>query len=116
MSGIRVRLFLALFATPLSICQAQSLVPDSLPELNYPPIARAAHVQGDVVVSFRLAPEGRTVDVAPISGPAMLQGIAAENVKAWRFDSQAELVGRAYTVTFHFQLNHLRMDKTTVLQ
>jgi hypothetical protein len=35
----------------------------------------------------------------------MLQGIAAENVKAWRFESKTELAGPAYTVTFHFQLN-----------
>ena len=99
------QLLLALFATPFGVCQAQTVVPDSLPELKYPPIARVAHVQGDVVVSFRQTPEGRTVDVTPISGPAMLQGIAVENVKAWHFEPKAELAGPAYKVTFHFQLN-----------
>ena len=105
MSRIRNWLLLALFATPFGVCQAQTVVPDSLPELKYPPIARAAHVQGDVVVSFRKTPEGRTVDVTPISGPVMLQGIAAENVKAWHFEPKAELAGPVYNVTFHFQLN-----------
>ena len=105
MSRIRNWLLLALCATPFGVCQTQTVVPDSLPELKYPPIARAAHVQGDVVVSFRQTPEGRTVDVTPISGPVMLQGIAVENVKAWHFEPKAELAGPAYKVTFHFQLN-----------
>jgi len=105
MSRIRTWLLLALFATTLGVCRAQTVVPDSLPDLKYPPIARAARVQGDVVVSFRQTPEGRTVDVTPVSGPAMLQGIAVENVKAWHFEPKAELAGPAYKVTFHFQLN-----------
>ncbi len=50
MSRIWAWLLLALFATPFRVCQAQTAIPDSLPELKYPPIARAAHVQGDVVV------------------------------------------------------------------
>jgi TonB family protein len=105
MSRIRPWLLLALFATTFGVCQAQTVVPDSLPELKYPPIARLAHIQGDVVVSFRQTPEGRTVDVTPLSGPVMLQGIAVENVKAWRVEPKPELAGTAYKVTFHFQLN-----------
>jgi TonB family protein len=105
MSRIRPSLLLALFATTFGVCQAQTVVPDSLPELKYPPIARVANIQGDVVVSFRQTPEGRTVDVTPLSGPVMLQGIAVENVKAWHFEPKAELAGPAYKVTFHFQLN-----------
>ena len=102
---IRPLLLLALGATTVGVCQAQAVVPDSLPELKYPPIARVANIQGEVVVSFRRTPEGRTVDVTPLSGPVMLQGIAVENVKAWHFEPKAELAGPAYKVTFHFQLN-----------
>jgi TonB family protein len=89
----------------LSVCHAQTVIPDHLPELKYPPIARAARVQGDVIVSFRETPDGGTGDVMPISGPAMLQGIAVENVKAWRFAPPAEPVGQVYKAVFHFQLN-----------
>lgn len=96
---------LALCATTFSICQAQTVVPDSLPELKYPPIARVANIQGDVVVSFRQTSEGRTIDVKPLSGPVMLQGTAVENVKAWQFEPKADLAGSAYKVTFHFRLN-----------
>ena len=102
---IRPPLLLALFATVFGVCQAQTVLPDSLPELKYPPLARVANIQGDVVVSFRQTPEGRTVDVTPVSGHPMLQGIAVENVKAWRFEPKADLAGPAYKVTFHFQLN-----------
>jgi TonB family protein len=105
MSRIRPSLLRALFAATFGVCQAQTVVPHSLPELKYPPIARIAHIQGDVVVSFRQTPEGGTIDVTPLSGPVMLQGIAVENVKAWQLEPKAELAGPAYKVTFHFQLN-----------
>jgi outer membrane biosynthesis protein TonB len=68
------------------ICQGQTAIPYPLPELKYPPIARVAHVQGDVVVSFRQTPEGGTVDVKPISGPPMLEDVAVENVIRSRSD------------------------------
>lgn len=105
MARIRAWHLVALFATACGVCQAQTAIPDSLPELKYPPIARAAHVQGEVVVSFRQTPEGRTADITPIFGPAMLQGIAVENVKAWHFTPPADPAGQVYKAVFHFQLN-----------
>lgn len=102
---MRAQVPLALFALTFTVCQGQTVIPDPLPELKYPPIARVAHVQGDVVVSFRQTSEGRTADVRPISGPPMLQGIAVENVKAWHFATTAEPAGQVHKVTFHFQLD-----------
>jgi len=81
------------------------MIPDHFPELKYPPIARAAHVQGDVVVRFQQTPDGGTADVSPISGPLMLQGIAVENVKAWHFPRSSEATQQSRKVTFHFQLD-----------
>jgi len=97
-------ILLALF-TLTGVCHGQAVIPDHLPELKYPPIARAARVQGDVVVSFRQTPDGGTTDIRAISGPAMLQGIAVENVKAWHFPTAAEDIGQVREVTFHFKLN-----------
>src|SRR5882757_1109520 len=102
MARLWIRVLQALVALTYGVCQAQTAIPDPLPELKYPPIARAAHVQGDVVVSFRQTPEGRTADVELISGPPMLRGIAVENVKAWHFATTAEPVGQTHKVTFHF--------------
>lgn len=95
----------ASFALSCSVCQGQTAIPDRLPELKYPPIARAARVQGDVIVSFREKPDGSTVDVTPISGPAMLRDVAVENVKLWHFAPAAESAGQVYKAVFHFQLN-----------
>ncbi len=86
-------------------CQGQTAVPDPLPELKYPPIARAAHVQGDVVVTFRQTSEGGTTDVEAISGPLMLHGTAVANVKAWHFANTTEDAAQVHKVTFHFQLD-----------
>jgi TonB family protein len=95
----------ALFAHAGSNCKGQTAIPDRLPELKYPPIARAARVQGDVIVSFRQTLDGSTADLTPISGPAMLQGVAVENVKAWHFAPPGEPTGQVYKAVFHFQLN-----------
>jgi TonB family protein len=105
MTTLWTRIPMALLGLTFSVCQAQTAIPNPLPELRYPPIARAAHVQGDVVVSFRQTPEGGTADVKPISGPPMLQGAAVENVKAWRFVAAAETSKQVNKVTFHFQLD-----------
>jgi TonB family protein len=101
----KLKVLATLFTLALGVCQAQTVVPASLPELKYPPIARVARVQGDVVVSFRWSPEGKTIDVTPISGPPLLQGSAVENVRSWRFEQGAEFAGQAVKVTFHFRLN-----------
>jgi TonB family protein len=105
MARLWARFPLALLALPFSVCQAQTAIPDSMPGLIYPPIARAAHVQGDVVVSFRQTLEGKTADVRLVSGPPMLQGIAIENVKDWHFTTTMEPAEQVHKVTFHFQLN-----------
>jgi len=105
MARLWTRIALALFGLTFSVCQGQTVIPNPLPELKYPPIARVARVQGDVVVSFRQTPEGDTADVRAISGPPMLQGIAVENVKAWHFAPAADAAGHVRRVTFHFQLN-----------
>lgn len=82
----------------------QTAIPDHLPELKYPPIARAAHVQGDVVISFRVTAGGSTADVSAVSGPVMLRGIATDNVKAWYFNEPVPNGGLLRKATFHFSL------------
>ena len=62
-------------------------------------------IQGDVIISFRETSDGGTVDVMPISGPAMLQAVAVENVKAWHFALPGEPAVQVYKAVFHFQLN-----------
>jgi TonB family protein len=55
------------------------------PRIQYPPIARAAHVEGDVVVRFSIDSDGRTTSVHTLSGPPMFQPLVEGQIKAWRF-------------------------------
>jgi TonB family protein len=58
-------------------------------DMPYPPIARAAHVQGTVVVRVKLDDSGKVVDAAAISGPQLLILDVLTNVKKWVFKPNA---------------------------
>jgi TonB family protein len=51
----------------------------------YPPIARAAHVSGEVVVRFYIEDDGSPSSIQVVSGPPMLRGSATDAIKRWRF-------------------------------
>jgi len=54
-------------------------------EALYPPIAKAARVQGDVLIGLLINEGGQVVSEKVVSGPAMLQQAALDAVKKWRF-------------------------------
>jgi TonB family protein len=51
----------------------------------YPPIAAAARVQGDVVLTLVIDSKGSVASEKVFSGPAMLQQAALDAVKKWQF-------------------------------
>jgi protein TonB len=51
----------------------------------YPPIAKAARVQGTVVLQATISKTGSIENLRVISGPAMLQQAALDAVKSWRY-------------------------------
>ena len=51
----------------------------------YPPIAKAARIQGTVVLSALISKQGTIEDLRVVSGPAMLQNSALEAVRTWRY-------------------------------
>jgi len=51
----------------------------------YPPIARAAHVQGTVVVTATIDKDGRIVGAQVLSGPEMLRGAAIDAIRIARY-------------------------------
>jgi len=57
----------------------------SQPQPVYPPIAKAAHVQGVVVLHALISKQGTIEDLKVISGPPMLTGAAVDAVKRWRY-------------------------------
>jgi TonB family protein len=51
----------------------------------YPPIAKAARVQGTVVLDLRIGTTGRIESIKVVNGPPMLQQAAIDCVKQWTF-------------------------------
>jgi TonB family protein len=52
---------------------------------TYPPIAKAARVQGTVALEIRIGETGTIESIKVISGPAMLQQAAVDCMKQWTF-------------------------------
>jgi periplasmic protein TonB len=54
-------------------------------EPQYPPLARAARVQGDVVLSAVIGTNGQITNLQLVSGHPMLVPAAIAAVKQWRY-------------------------------
>jgi protein TonB len=52
---------------------------------RYPAIAKAARIQGTVVLQASISKEGTIQNLKVVSGPPMLQQAAVEAVKTWRY-------------------------------
>ncbi len=57
----------------------------SAPPPLYPPIAKAARIQGTVVLAATIGKDGTIQNLRAISGPPMLQSYALEAVRRWRY-------------------------------
>ncbi len=51
----------------------------------YPAIAKAAGVQGTVILQATISKSGTIENLRVVSGPAMLQQAALDAVKTWRY-------------------------------
>jgi Gram-negative bacterial TonB protein C-terminal len=69
---------------------------------TYPPIAKAAHVDGKVSMSFHVTPDGRTENLS-FEKQTLMQSVTQAAVEKWRFpESEA---GHDEHVTIGFKLN-----------
>src|ERR1700743_1623790 len=91
-----VTLLAFFLATPLSRAQSPAPVLAAPPNIQYPPIARAAHVSGDVTVTFATSADGPTSSVQVVSGPPMLVGAVADRIKHWTFKTPLPLNSQTY--------------------
>lgn len=71
----------------------------------YPPIAKAAHVQGSVLLHVDVDESGQVTNVEVIGGPPMLRQAAADAVKRWTYkpfdgDGTAKAVKVVVSVPF----------------
>lgn len=72
---------------------------------EYPPLARQAHIQGQVQIDAVLDEQGNVVTMRVVSGPAVLYQAAVEALRRWRYepvylDDQPVAVQMLVTVTF----------------
>jgi TonB family protein len=70
-------------------------------EMRYPPIARAARIQGVVVMYVTLDESGRVKQARAISGADLLVRDCLPNVKKWRFQPNDQ---RSAVVVYHFEM------------
>jgi len=74
----------------------------------YPPIARAAHMQGTVTLHAIISKTGTIEKLEAVSGPEMLRGAATDAVKSWRYKPyllNGEPTEVDTTVIVNFNLN-----------
>jgi periplasmic protein TonB len=76
----------------------------NLPKPTYPPIARAAHASGTVVVQVLIDENGNVVSAHAVSGHPLLQGAAVGAARQARF-SPTKLSGQPVKVTGVIQYN-----------
>src|SRR5689334_11615946 len=76
----------------------------SLPKPAYPPIARAAHAAGTVVVQVLIDENGSVVSAKAVSGHPLLQAVAVAAARQARF-SPTKLSGQPVKVTGVIQYN-----------
>jgi protein TonB len=79
----------------------------SRPDPVYPPIAKAAHVQGAVILHAMISKQGTIEDLKVISGPPMLTASAIDAVKRWKYkpymlNNEPTEVDTTITVNFTF--------------
>jgi len=73
----------------------------------YPPIAKAAHVSGQVKLQLEIEKDGHVTGSKVISGPPMLVGSAQECVKQWIYEPaviDGKPISTSTTVTIRFDL------------
>ena len=90
-----------------SVLAAGLLVQKVLPV--YPPIARAAHVEGTVVLAAMISRYGAIENLRVVSGPPMLQQSALDAVEQWRYRPyklNGEPVAVETTINVIFSFGH----------
>ena len=79
------------------------------PEPDYPPLARQARIQGDVVIDAVIDKTGIVVEMKAVSGPPLLVPAALAAVRTWRYEPtylNEEPIDVRFIVTVHFQLQN----------
>ena len=80
---------------------------------EYPPLAKMARIQGDVVLEVTIDEEGKVTNLEVVSGHPLLVKAALDAVHQWRYAKPA-VAPMHFEVTVHFELprfEHLEISK-----
>ena len=77
--------------------------PDTQVQPVYPRLARFAHVEGKVILKFKIEPDGSTSSVSFESGHPLLRGAAEAAVNSWKFAQSA--ANQVVVATIEFEAN-----------
>jgi TonB family protein len=80
---------------------------------SYLPLARAARVQGMVILMTEIETDGSIVGIRVLSGPAMLQSEAVDFVKSWRANPYSGPRNCALVVTYVLSDGSITTGKRT---
>ncbi|MBI3131896.1 MAG: energy transducer TonB [Acidobacteria bacterium] len=86
---------------------SQAPVPVKTVTPPYPPLAKAAKVQGAVTVVIKVDAKGVPVKATVLEGPTLLRASALEAAKDWRFRPArhgSEPVASEFVATFQFRI------------
>lgn len=78
-------LSILLFFSQLAFAPAHKISLQKFEAPKYPPIARAAHITGDVQLALESAADGTIKSVKVVSGHPMLKDAALNTIKTWKF-------------------------------
>ncbi len=80
--------------------QTQPRLPTHVESLNYPSIARQAHVQGDAVLVAHISADGSVSIPLIKSGHPWFVNAAKDNLKKWKFQTGED---QEMEITYHFK-------------
>ncbi|MGO9590267.1 MAG: energy transducer TonB [Candidatus Acidiferrales bacterium] len=78
-------------------------VPISTPQPNYPAVAKAAHVEGLVVIDAIIDEQGDVVEAKVIEGPPLLVAAALDAVAKWKY-APTYLNGQTVAIRTHIEV------------
>jgi TonB family protein len=81
-------------------------MPEEIPGIIYPRVARLARVTGEVTVEFEIGADGRVIDAKALSGPSLLRAASVKTAKQWHFKA-SDNEESTFRATFEFRLEGL---------
>jgi TonB family protein len=76
------------------------------PPPEYAPLAKQAHIVGDVVVEVKISPEGDVTEVQAVSGNTLLANPVLKTLRMWKFkpfQSEGKATAAVTNLRFSFK-------------